>query len=486
MSAFNDWAENPPAFVTTYDVKQDPAGWQNFFSRYTAGRGNPALLQVIKVVASYNVESILVETRYIDADWRSEHSRFYSTTYSRYPSIAHRAHFFTAPLPADLGDLSAITDHYKGYTVLRPLPSQPVGRTMIEPPAELVDGTRCEAIENVDVLGWPMTVRGMPFISQDAQYLRCAHSDVWMVLRHAYLRHQLGRKLPAEIHEATRGGNVVARQVPSEGLTHQQMMAGMATLGLSPATLALPQTSSENQAAGFLGLYPILCRCVNSNISPIVFSDNHVWLVVGYTRQPSGAHPNLTLYRHDDAAGPYMRVNDPWNEPSISHQPWRQVIIPLPPKIYMTGERAEVMGRWWFEQWLQSASSTNLLRQVQDRGDLTFRTYNADSSDFKFGLGGRAGLDPEVARRYRMAPWPRNLWVVEAVDRTLRGQSGGSVLGEVIVDPTANHYPSKHEPGILAAHAPGFWWMTVPDEATDVQGICTETFYESGRVDLSK
>lgn len=482
--SFDGWAENAPSFITTYDL--NAAGeLAKFYSRYTAGRGNPALLQILKVIATYGVTSILVETRYIDADWRSEHSRFYSTTYARYPSVAHRAHFFAADLPTDLGDLSGLTDAYKGYTVLRPLPSQPVGRTMIEPPVELADGTRCEAIENVDVLGWPMKVRGMPFISQDAQYLRCAHSDMWMVLRHSYLRHQLGRRLPAEIHDATRGGVVVARQVPSEGLSHQQMMAGIATLGLSPATLVLPASSVASQQAGFLGLFPILCRYVNSNISPIVFSQNHVWLIVGYTRKGSAAHSQLTLYRHDDAAGPYIRVDDPWNEPSASHQPWLQVIIPLPPKIYMTGERAEVVGRWWFEQWLQTAPATNPLKEVQAKGELTFRTIGMDSSDYKFGLAKRHGFDSDIARRYRMAPWPRNLWIVEAVDRTLRGDPGGSVLGEVIIDPTANHYASPHEPGILAAHAPGYWWQLVPDTDAEDQGGCSESLYESGRIDLS-
>ncbi len=218
----------------------------------------------------------------------------------------------------------------------------------------------------------------------------------------------------------------------------------------------------------------------------MVFSENHVWLVVGYTRQSSGAHPRLTLYRHDDAAGPYIRIDDPWNEPSTSHKPWKQVILPLPPKIYMTGERAEAMGRWWFEQWLQTADPANPLRQTSDQGDLAFRTYGTDSSEFKFALASRAGFDPTVARKYRLAPWPRNLWVIEAVDRKLRGTPSGSVLGEVIVDPTANHYPSKHEPGILAAHAPGFWWLTCPDEDKDESGTCTEVVYVSGRQDLSQ
>lgn len=478
--SFDGWAENSSAFITRYDFSSDN-GLTEFYTRYTGGHGNPALFRIIQIAVEHRVKGVLVETRYIDADWRSEHARFYSTTYVRYPSVAHRAHFFTKPLPEDLGDLSGLVKAYKGYTVLRPLPSQPVGRTMVEPPPELKSGTRCEAEEHVDVLGWKMKVRGMPFISQDAQYLRCAHADLWMVLRHAYLRHQLGRTLPAQVHDATMGGYIVGRQVPSEGLSVQQMLAGMSTLGLSPAILPLPQTKEDDATKGNLGLYAVLCRYVNSNISPIVSSGCHVWLIVGYTRTGSNAHPTLTLYRHDDAAGPYIPIDDPWNEPFNEHKPWARVMLPLPPKIYMTAERAEIIGRWWFRNWIDEARQDDPLVLAQRLGNLTFRTYGLDASQYKFALADRSGFDPEVARQYRLAPWPRNLWVIEAIDRQLRDDGEAYVLGEVIIDPTASHYAPPSEPGIIALHAPGFWWRISPDDEVQLSGVCGAAPYESGR-----
>lgn len=481
--SFHDWSENSPEFLVRYDVAS--GNWNPFYNRYTAGTPNAPLTRIIQIAAAHRVQSVLVETRYIDADWRSEHAQFYSTTYKRYPSIAHRAHFFTKPLPTDLSDLSGLVDHYKGYTVFRPLPTQPVGRTMIEPPPELKDAMRCEAVESVDVLGWRMSVRGMPFISQDAQYLRCAHADMWMVLRHAFLRHQLGRRLPAQIHDATTGGVIVGREVPSEGLSVYQMLAGMSTLGLSPAVLTLPQSKQASDAAGVLGLFDIVCRYVNSNISPIVVSDNHVWLIVAYERAASTAHPNLTLYRHDDAAGPYIRIDDPWHEPAPAHRPWRQVMLPLPPKIYMTAERAEEVGRWWFQKWVAAAAPGNPAVAAYNSRNLTFRTYGINSSDYKFALAGRSGFDPGVAAKYRLTPLPRNLWVIEAVDRRLRGTQAEHVLGEVLVDPTASHYTMAYDPGIVAAHAPGFWWITTPDVTHEDMGTCSDAPYATGRPDCS-
>jgi hypothetical protein len=116
---------------------------------------------------------------------------------------------------------------------------------------------------------------------------------------------------------------------------------------------------------------------------------------------------------------------------------------------------------------------------------LRLRTYGIDSSEFKFGLNSRTAFDPDVALQYRLAPWPRNLWVVEAQDRQYRGDAGGSVLGEVLVDPTANHYPSQFDPGILAAHVPGFWMRQSTDDDSQQSGNCGEGRYETGRPDYS-
>ncbi len=126
----------------------------------------PPLLRVIEIAIAHGVQSVLVETRYIDADWRSEHARFYTTTYTRYPSVAHRAHFFTRPLPSDLSDLSGLTDAYRGYSVLRPLPVQPVGRTMIEPLRSSLTECVARLFEFVDILGWRMLFEGCRLLAR--------------------------------------------------------------------------------------------------------------------------------------------------------------------------------------------------------------------------------------------------------------------------------------------------------------------------------
>jgi hypothetical protein len=66
----------------------------------TYGGASPQVLQAVLGQAfTLGTQTAVVEYRYLDPDCRNEHSRFYSTTFRRYPSAAHRLHFFTAPSP---------------------------------------------------------------------------------------------------------------------------------------------------------------------------------------------------------------------------------------------------------------------------------------------------------------------------------------------------------------------------------------------------
>lgn len=155
----------------------------------------------------------------------------------------------------DLLNLSGLQNAYRGYTILRPLPVAPAGRTMIAPPPELDGAVRCEAEETIDLFGWPFTIRAMPFISQDTQLLRCAHAALWMLLRYGSMVHRLPVRLPADIHDAALGGVIVGRQLPSDGLSAYQLMSAMSALGLSPTTKPLPREKAGEATARELGLY---------------------------------------------------------------------------------------------------------------------------------------------------------------------------------------------------------------------------------------
>ena len=458
---FFDWTpDDAAAVIISTDTD---AGYDRVRNTY-APRGNSAALeQLLNISARHGVRSIVVERRYIDADYRSEHSRFYSTTFQRYPSVAHRLHFFTAEVPPDLTRLDQLQNHYVGYSVMRPLDTAPVGRTMIAPPPD-VEARWCSVTDKVNLLGWQLKISAVPFMSQDEQYIRCAHAAEWMVLYHAHLFHDMPRRVPADVHDAALGGEVVDRQLPSMGLSIGQMLQSLHQFGLSPSRLPLPETRAKSLAEDpFLSLPGIICRYVNSQMPPIVVSYNHAWLIAGYAIEgPGHAHDHVRFYRHDDAAGPYIRVEDPWDEHTSQHKPWLLVIPPLPKKCYLTAERAE-------------AVATDVLQQVANlRGPyingtkadtIGFRTYGVSSVLYKERLKDR-NIPEKVAQLYRLANWPKYIWVTEAQDRDLRDANEPCVLGELILDATAHHLTNSVEEDpapLLAMHFAGNGMRRTPD-----------------------
>lgn len=461
----------------------DTTGWDQLEQDY-APSGSLPFERVLELAKELGTASVLVEHRYIDIDYRSEHSRFYSTTFRRYPSVCHRLHFFSEPVSSDLSNLGNLKDAYLGYSVMRPLPNYPVGRTMLRPPPDLATGVVTTASDTVHLFGESFTVTGMPFMSQDAQYLRCAHASQWMVLQHSHLAYGTPRYVPKDIHEASTGGLVVGRQLPSDGLSTAQMLVGLQNLGLSPGSLRLPASRADSKALSHLSLFAVLCRHVNSAMPAIVISDSHAWVVVGYTRTGAGpSHDNIVLYRHDDAMGPYIRVDDPWNEPRTAHTPWRFALPALQSKIYLSGERAEPIGEFWLSA-LGKGLPQNRLSDALDADRLTFRSYAIRGSEFVADLDGRVPAD--VAQVGRLTHLPKFVWVVEAIDRDLLDAGNPCVLGEAIIDPTAHHLSAPTDPifqAILMIHVAGVALAEGPDHKQTTRVDCSATFapYESYR-----
>ena len=112
-------------------------------------RTKRVLREILAQAYRAGAQTAVIEFRYIDADYRDEHSAFYSTTFRRYPSVAHRIHFFTDPTTEQLDDpnepLKFADLGYLGYMVARPVPGAPVGRVMMRPPADLEDAVTCRA-----------------------------------------------------------------------------------------------------------------------------------------------------------------------------------------------------------------------------------------------------------------------------------------------------------------------------------------------------
>jgi hypothetical protein len=109
---------------------------------------------------------------------------------------------------------------------------------------------------------------------------------------------------------------------------------------------------------------------------------------------------------------------------------------------------------------------------------LALRTYAISSNRYKTASQSR--LDPNVSREYKLARFSRFVWVVEAINRTLRRAGEPCVLGEAIFDATS----SEHLPNCLALHVPGVAWVAQTDGKSRFPITCAPDPYVSGGVGL--
>ena len=166
---------------------------------------------------------MVVETRYLDLDYRSEFSAYYSRQFSNVPDSAHRIHFFGKQLSSDSLWDSATQSDYIGYVVVRPVGTGLVSRAMLPPPPDLEGAVRTSVKEQVNFFGQKLEVWGVPFAQQDAQLGACAQAAAWMCHITAHLRGETTRRAKADFSLHADASLQPHQAMPSRGLTAIQL-----------------------------------------------------------------------------------------------------------------------------------------------------------------------------------------------------------------------------------------------------------------------
>ena len=87
--------EPDDAVANLLDVSKGTANWDRLRRLYSPDTRSAPLDRIIDVLRANGCVSVVVERRYTDPDWQSEHSAFYAKKFGRYPSVCHRLHFFS-------------------------------------------------------------------------------------------------------------------------------------------------------------------------------------------------------------------------------------------------------------------------------------------------------------------------------------------------------------------------------------------------------
>jgi hypothetical protein len=422
----DDWAD-PGAGPDWVSLAAGENGWGKLKVRYAGLAQSGAALDRVFRVVSGQATLALIEHDYIDADYRDEFAHFYAQTFRALPDRCERVHFFDQR-----------NRRYLGFTVLRPIHGRPVCRTVIDPPASMREAVACRPRVTASPYGFRFAVEGFPFISQDFQYGRCAHAAIWMIAYYHHLAYRTPRYFMSDIVLSARAHQDIWRSTPSSGLSFRQITAILHDLKL-PAISYDMSRLPEGESAG-----SITQRYLNSRLPVLLLTPEHATVLVGYGRDDNGA---LYFVRHDDATGPYLPVGDLTADELGD---WEALLVPVPGRIYLPGESAEVHARLVLEQELKRRGEGPILAHLK-KGRLRYRTYVTEISEYKRSLRTRELADDVVAWHVRLSAshW---VWVTEVQDVAAAARGRRCVLGEIVIDATSD---SRHS-NQLFANIPGW------------------------------
>lgn len=424
--------------------------WNGLARAYTDDDERHPLNQVLDIARKGGCRTVVVENRYVDVDYRSEYSAFWSKKFDSQSPFARRLHFFAADLDEDrlhrLRDDEATS--YLGYSIIRPVPHGRVGRTVMAPPPELETATLTLATDEVSFFGTPLSVCGVPFCEQDSEYLRCAHAAAWICHYTAARRGNIGRRHTAEIVELSPDVLSPERAVPSSGLNPNQLQALFRALG-QPAIVyglsSLPKVmgvedpvSPDEQGAvektppGWWDtrMTSIICRYLNSGFPVLIGAQEHAFVLVGWRRDDEG---QVQFIACDDRVGPYEIICSPFEHYLT---PWESIVIPVPPKVYLTGETAESRAH---EVLRSIAEQTTQLSDIAGGlldGSIVLCTALRSCSAYKHEIEELTSSD-EILCALRHARLPHWVWVVEAHKRESCENGEPCVVAAVVLDSTA-------------------------------------------------
>ena len=165
--------------------------------------------------------TVLIEGHYVDRDYVEDMAIFYARSLRAYPPYCQRMHFFKESFDdaawrallvrANSGGGASVgkwlQDAYLGFSVIRPLPGSPIGRTVLAtfgPEASEGHHREFEGIRDyvAHIGGFELHVRGLAFQQQDQGVSACATIALWSAIHRVAPLEGLAVMTPAQITEA--------------------------------------------------------------------------------------------------------------------------------------------------------------------------------------------------------------------------------------------------------------------------------------------
>ncbi len=460
----NDWAriDAPREFRLPEDIDALTDRYGPADKPFAPSSKSVQLQSILDYLEEFGANRVFVEAPYVDFDFRSEYSNLYARNFNPPSDKCERLLFFNA-------------DEFLGFIVARPSP-KPIGRTAIAPPPAIAPFVCCLADHLAHPHGVEYGVSAWPFMSQDGVYGRCAHAAIWAIARYHHLQHNCPRHSIAAVAEASGTRRRVDKTSLSSGLFLHEVARAFDGLGLP----TLPYTPHELPSGQ--DLEAVVCRYLNSGFPVALSTANHLSVLIGYGHR----NGDLFFIRSDDNTEPYERV-DVWHGDGDQRRgpvweegkdrlkgKWEMLLVPLPARIHVKAEQAEINGLLHFMQGAGVNPQLDAVVEAYQGGDLRFRTYAVDSARYKMRLRNR-GLPDEVVSHHQRVPTSVWIWVTEIHRRSEDGKTNRAI-GEIAIDATSH----PRDPRPLFANMPGRALAWLEGEAIPrVKDVPRVELYES-------
>lgn len=358
-------------------------------------RWPPQQVEYLRVyLTEIGCKTVVIEGHYVDRVFMHDNAVFYVRNLRSYPNFTSRLHFFANEFDHDAWR-SMITraangahtevqkdlqKEYRGFSVVRPLPGAPVGRTVLPAQATRAPADSSSAFSPVrrhrtHLAGFTLLTEGVPFQQQDQGVSACATTALWSALDSVASMEETSVASPADITEAaTRYPLQEGRPFPTEGLTVRQICEATRSAGFSPIVIRGQHPRDDlPQLFGYLasGFAPVL------DLTPAKDAEatsGHAICAVGHRvgEVKPQTDPNykfrdestslLGLYIHDDRLGPYafaqlspftdiktgevrtsVYINWPDKTPG-EYWVLHSIVVPVPQKLRLTITRMRKIG----------------------------------------------------------------------------------------------------------------------------------------------
>ena len=375
-----------------------------------------------------------VETDYVDAMYRDEYYHFYATKLHKYDRNCIKMSFFTPGhlfpgQPVDYQYAEDIKKDFMGFLIIRPLKAC-IGRNVIAPEAKrpgLENVMVCRSHVRTTALGLKVQVEGFPHASQDGEMMTCAETSLWSIAEyygHKYPNHK--PVCPSEILKAMRP-TAQQRQLPSAGLTFEQISVGLCCFGFSTKMYNLYTYDEKTKAYIMLPDMKEILACYIESGFPLALclqggSIGHAVTCVGRPDIPKTGKLEKesidgkeyfvwnrsidSVVLNDDNVPPYQFANIDHPTTYYGIKNWNEVLlmrflVPLPSKVYLDAFKAVKLSKKVMTQLLKSPHNT------------VIKTFLASSRSFREHVAVSKILDPATKLFLLKMNLPRFVWVSE-------------------------------------------------------------------------